>query len=71
MKVICENVVSGTDTVLYKAVAPTNYSFDPQRFVSVTRGKFKNGVWESGDDNNSEKLYIKFKDICHNDLNII
>jgi hypothetical protein len=50
MKVICDNVLSGNDTLLYKAVAPTNYSYDPQRFVGVTRGKYKNGIWESGDD---------------------
>ncbi len=70
LKVICENVQVGDDALL-SVVGSCNFSYKPKQFIVSTRNKYKCGVWVSGDDYDSNKLYCGFKDICQHVLNII
>lgn len=70
MKIICDNVVIGNET-LFSIVEPANFFYKAKKIIRVVRGKYKNGVWETGENYDSEKLYVNFKNICHDTLNII
>jgi len=70
LEVICQNVDVGDDALL-DVVGITNFSYRPKQFIVSTRNKYKCGVWETGEDYDSNKLYAGFRDICATHLNII
>jgi len=69
LKQICENVEYRKDS-LFESLR-YNLSYNPQKFITAVRGKYKEGVWTSGEDYNYNKLYIGFKEICEKELNIL
>jgi hypothetical protein len=56
LKLICENVEFGKDS-LFESLR-YNLSYNLKRFIMAVRGKYKEGVWTSGEDYNYNKLYI-------------
>lgn len=68
LKTICENVEYGKKS-LFESLR-FNLSYNPQKFISVVRGKNKEGVWKSGEEYDSSKLYFEFRNICEKELNI-
>jgi hypothetical protein len=81
VKVLYDLYISNLDTIcrgikfgakpLIQSVVPHDFSYDPKKFINVVRTKFKNGVWESGDEYNSNMLYKGFNNICDEKLNIL
>lgn len=70
LRVICANVKVDNEE-LWAVICGTSFSYKPKQFIQATRNKYKCGVWETGDDYDSNKLYVVFKDICVSHLNII
>jgi len=69
LKRICEDVDYGKVS-LFETLR-FNLSYNPQKFITVVRGKNKEGVWKSGEEYDSKKLYFEFRTICQDELNIL
>ena len=70
LDVICHGIEVGGKPLI-RSVVPNDFSYEPKKFVTVVRGKYKNGIWKMGEDYKSNMLYRVFRDICVDKLNII